>query len=116
MLARTNRFRGRNTLGLVFRRGVTTRSRSLAVRWLPTEGQDLRAAIVVSRKVSKSAVVRNRIRRRIYALLEQQLSKLKTGDLVITVFEASLAEISVAELEKTLLEILKRAGAFKEPV
>jgi ribonuclease P protein component len=35
------------------------------------QGKSLKAAIVVSKKVSKSAVVRNKIRRKVYTALEQ---------------------------------------------
>jgi ribonuclease P protein component len=109
MLTKQNRFQGRASLGLVFRRGTVTRGRSLGVRWLPDNKANLRAAIVVSRKISKSAVVRNRIRRRIYNLLEANLTNLKNGDLIITVFDASLAEAPAADVEQALKEILKRA-------
>jgi len=112
MLAKKNRFQGRTTLGLVFRRGVVTRGRSVSARWLPSDKADLRAAIVVSRKISKSAVVRNRIRRRIYTFLEQHLAQLKTGDLVVTVFDTSLAEAPASELDKVLSDVLKRAGVL----
>lgn len=113
MLAKKNRFQGRTSLGLVFRRGLATRGRFVALRFYTAEQADLRAAIVVSRKVSKSAVTRNRIRRRIYAFLESELANLKTGDLVITCFDAELATLPADDLKKLLKNILKQANIYK---
>lgn len=109
MLAKKNRFFGRTTLSPVFRRGTLTRGRLVSVRYL-SKPEGFRAAIIVSRKVSKSAVVRNRIRRRIYAVLENNLDKLRPGDLVLTVFDAKLAELSADELQAAMIDTLKRAN------
>lgn len=75
-----------------------------------------RSAVVVSKKVSKSAVVRNRIRRRIYEqirLLETQINK--PYDIVITVYNDQLAEVPIAELQKQLNSQLKLAKILSTP-
>jgi ribonuclease P protein component len=113
MLAKKYRFQGRTSLGNVFRRGQATRGRVLSLRFYESGKDNLRVAIVVSRKVSKSAVVRNRIRRRIYTFLENELPKLKPGDLVITCFDTELATTSAAEVAKHLSGILKQANIYK---
>jgi ribonuclease P protein component len=41
--------------------------------------ESFQAAVIVSKKVSKKSVVRNRIRRRVYAALYESLSKLPNG-------------------------------------
>jgi len=69
---------------------------------------------VVSRKISKSAVKRNRIRRRIYALigsLEKQISQ--PYDIVITVFSESVDSLTPPALEKQLQQQLKAAGILR---
>lgn len=109
MLSRQNRFRGRASLNLVFRRGAVTRGSQLSLRFYPGGRSDLRAAVVISRKTHKSAVVRNRIRRRIYAFLEIHMAELKKGDLVITVHDPALAEAKFADFQKILETLLKRA-------
>jgi ribonuclease P protein component len=75
-----------------------------------------RVAVVVAKKVEKSAVVRNRIRRRMYAVVEALL--LQDGrigdravtDLVFTVVDAKVATISEKTIKNTVYEILQTAG------
>lgn len=64
---------------------------------------------MVSRKVHKNAVVRNRIRRRIYDFLGRHQSSLKIGDIVITVLDTKLESCSFEDLEATLKNALTQA-------
>lgn len=65
-------------------------------------------AVVVSKKVNKSAPVRNRIRRRLYELVRVEAAdKLSNLDIVITVFDEGVAKIPAPELRKTFLGVMK---------
>ena len=68
---------------------------------------------MVSKKVSKSAVVRNRIRRRIYEIV--RLSKKESGqkwpvDIVVSVFDDRPAKMPHDELRAAVEGLLKKAG------
>jgi ribonuclease P protein component len=70
--------------------------------------------VVVSRKVNKSAVVRNRMRRRLYELareIEGHISQ--PHDIVITVFHDSLAEAPQKELRSQLKKQFKDTGIIR---
>ena len=68
-------------------------------------------AVVISRKVNKSAVVRNRIRRRIYEVLRSNSDAIKGNyDLIFSVYGDELADISSKELEVMVKGLLKRAN------
>jgi ribonuclease P protein component len=70
-----------------------------------------RLAVVVSRKVSKSAVVRNRIRRRIYEIVRLHAAEqLAVYDMVLTIYADGVATISSAELESQVVGLLIKAG------
>jgi ribonuclease P protein component len=70
-----------------------------------------RAAVVVSRKVHKSAVKRNRIRRRIYAVItEQQVHFQAPYDLVFTVLDETLADMPALKLHELIGGLLEKAG------
>jgi ribonuclease P protein component len=70
-----------------------------------------RVAVVASRKVSKSAVTRNRIRRRIYAAVRESDVTIAPGtDLVFTVFSDRLAELPTPELREIVAELLKKTA------
>jgi ribonuclease P protein component len=112
MISRRYRFHGHGSLGFAYRKGTTVRGQLFALRFVPNNRlQNYRAAVVVSRKVHKSAVVRNRIRRRLYALIQEELpSTTPPHDLIITVFSDKVAELAAPELRQALLTLLKKAG------
>lgn len=112
MIGRRYRFHGHGSLGFVYRKGTTVRAPHMALRFTPNNRQQhYRAAVVVSRKVHKSAVVRNRIRRRLYALIHQELpATTPPHDLVFTVFSEQLADMDATTLQQTVVGLLKKAG------
>ncbi len=112
MIPKLFRFHRRGSLNFVYRKGRTVRGEFMSLRYVQSRSKDYRLAVVVSKKVSKSAVVRNRIRRRIYEVV--RLYKVKAGvewpyDLVITVFDDRVAEMPPVELEKLIAGLLQKA-------
>ena len=66
--------------------------------------------MVVSRKVSKSAVTRNRIRRRIYEILRHYSEDFSGGfDLIFMVYKEEVAKMPQAELDALIKQLLKGA-------
>jgi len=112
MIARTHRFHGYSSLRFVYRHGQTVRDPLLALRYVVNERQkSWRLAVVVSRKVSKSAVVRNRIRRRIYEIVRLSVGDFnEPQDFVVIAFSPQLAELETAKLSATVLDLFKHAG------
>jgi ribonuclease P protein component len=114
MIDTTHRFHGRSSLGFVFKRGQVVRGTLVSLRYAHNERSGTyRVAIVVSRKVSKSAVVRNRIRRRLYEIIRKNAALIVGSfDLVFTVYAEDAAKLSHAALQKTVLGQLKQAGVI----
>ncbi len=70
MIAKAHRFHGYGSLNFVYKNGKTERGPLFAVKSiLNPKRSEYRMAVVVSRKVNKSAVARNRIRRRLYEIV-----------------------------------------------
>lgn len=111
MISREHRFHGRGSLKYVYKNGQTVRGEALNLRYCANPRRSsYRAAIIVSRKVSKSAVVRNRIRRRLYECLRLQADQLNTpSDIVLTVFSDYLEHAPAAEVERLVRDLLARA-------
>ena len=112
MLGRAHRFHGYNALNGVYRRGQTARTPMMSLRFADrSPDKPYRVAVVVSRKVNKSAVARNRIRRRIYAAVREAGASISPGtDLVFTVFNDQVAELPPPELKETVAKLLGKAG------
>lgn len=110
MIGQRNRFHGYGSLRGVYQRGKTVRSSALSLRFGPRNpGKPYRVAVVVGKKVNKSAVVRNRIRRRVYELVRKNSQLVPDAtDLVFTAFDDQIAEINAPKLEKIVQELLQK--------
>lgn len=88
----------------------------MALKYVPNERRNTyRLSVVVSKKVAKLAVVRNRIRRRLYEAVrryEQQIAV--PHDVVITVFSDVPQTMPAAELERAVRAQLQQAGLIRQ--
>ncbi len=116
MIGRTHRFHGYGSLRGVYRRGKTARASQMSLRYASRDAhKPYRVAVVVSRKVSKSAVTRNRIRRRIYEAVRVRGAHIPPGtDLIFTVFDEKLATIEAPKLEATVYGLLANTGQSRK--
>lgn len=110
MISREYRFHGYNSLRHVYQKGRTLKGAALSVKYTLNDRRDkYRVAVVVSRKVNKSAVVRNQIRRRLYEEI-RSLTIAKPYDIVVTVYEEAMQQMEPDRLRPQLVELLKSAG------
>lgn len=112
MISSSHRFHGYNSLRFVYRNGRTVRGPLFAVKSaLNPKRKTYRLAVVVSRKVHKSAVARNRVRRRLYeAVRSMENNIVEPHDVVITVFQDTLIDEPPETLLRQLKKQLKAAG------
>lgn len=98
MLPRENRLKKGNDFQRVFREGKSVRGNFLVIRSAKNNLGRARFAVSVSKKVSKKATVRNKIRRRLSSLAEAEAKKKE--------IPADILLISLPGLEKkNFLEI-----------
>ena len=72
-----------------------------------------RIAVVVSKKVEKSAVKRNRIRRRIYEAIRKNMDLVpKKRDYIFVVYTKSVSKLPFTELEKLLGELVAESKSM----
>ncbi len=111
MIGRANRFHGYGSLRYVYQNGKTVRGPLCAIKYASNNRRKVyRLAVVVSKKVSKSAVVRNRIRRRLYEAFRHESAVIQEPyDIVITVFNDQLATIPAEEVTRLVRAQLKQA-------
>lgn len=108
MIGRQNRFHGPGALNYVYRKGRVVRTAYCSLRYVPnSRRQTYRLAVVVSRKVHKSAVIRNRIRRRLYEQVRLGLDREVAYDIVLTPHSDQLAIMSEKHINKIISELLQ---------
>jgi ribonuclease P protein component len=108
MIARQYRFHGYNALRFVYKEGRTARSRTCLLKYAANpRRKECRVAVVVSKKLHKSAVIRNRIRRRIFAITQERVGDLPAYDLVFTVIDGQILEQSEKHIKDTISQLLQ---------
>ena len=71
-------------------------------------------AIVISKKVLKSAVGRNRVRRRLFEIVRGELPKLQpNSDIALIVFSAEVFALPQSELVETVQQLLGSAHLYR---
>jgi ribonuclease P protein component len=116
MISFINRFHGHGSLRYVYQNGQAFRSRSITVRLVQNKHRkNSRIAVIVSKKISKSAVDRNRIRRRVYEYLRTQLSNFTdVFDIVVIVSSSDFAVVPYNEIILQISQILEQASVIKK--
>ena len=109
------RFHGHNSLRYVYTNGKAVRSQPLTIKWVKnTHRSKPRISVVVSKKVLKSAIGRNRIRRRIYEYMRTHLDQLNdVYDIVVITTSPELRDMPYGELSDQMDTLLEKAGVFK---
>ena len=116
MIPFKNRFHGHNSLTYVYRNGQTIRSHLISLRAIANpHRKESRIAIVVSKKVLKSAVRRNRIRRRLYEYVRLKLPSIDgVHDIVFIVSSSDFLNISQSDMSLLIDHILNQAGLLNK--
>ena len=110
MLSKKYRFHSRGGVRYVYQKGKTIRSPKMSLVFVPNERGFMRLAVVVSKKVIKSAVGRNRIRRRVYEALRVNFEDIPPAtDYVFVVFSKDVLDMPFKDLEKILGDLVAEA-------
>lgn len=116
MIASKYRFHGHNSIRYVYSNGRSIRSKLATVKYVSNPHRKYsRVTVVVSKKVTKSAIRRNRIRRRIYEYMRTSaLPRFNSiYDVAIIVSSPDLATMSSDELSSHLDQLFKQTALYK---
>ena len=111
MLHARQRFHGHGSLKYLFKNGGMARSHYFTLKYHPNpRRKDSRYAVIVSKKIHKSAVGRNRIRRRVYELLRNEHPELSgVNDIAVIVTSGEVLAADSSKLRASLRDLLKQA-------
>jgi len=115
MISSLFRFHGHNSLRYVYSNGKAVRSQLFTLKHVANSHRaHPRFSIVVSKKVIKSAVGRNRIRRRLYEYLRTNTERLNgVHDIVIICTSAELRTLPYAQISEQLDQLFDKASLYK---
>lgn len=94
----------------VFKRGKGLSSRFFQIRFISAALGLKKLAFIVGLKVSKKAVTRNRIKRKISEIIRLNISKIKPGHLIVILVKPQAANEEPENLEEDLVKSLIKIG------
>ncbi|MDR0979875.1 MAG: ribonuclease P protein component [Candidatus Nomurabacteria bacterium] len=117
MLAAKYRFHSRGGVQAVLRHGKTERGERISLVWMKNRRGGTRFGVVISKKVLKSAVGRNRVRRRVYEVLREWLAEQakRNGfppklDALVILYSADFRETEFTEFKQQIVGLLEKAA------
>jgi ribonuclease P protein component len=112
MLKKDNRLSGNKQIKEVFEKGKMRQSPLFGVLHIkdktPAVAGQVKFGIVVSKKISKKAVERNRIRRKIYKEVGDILPQIKEGLRVVFLIKKAMLQASDEEIGKEVKKGLEK--------
>ena len=97
----------------VYQKGKTIRKPKVSLVFCDNIRGFTRIAVVVSKKVAKTAVLRNRIRRRVYEVLRENLEYIpKKKDYIFVIYNKDIATMPYNQLVKLLGELVAESKVW----
>ncbi len=113
MLVKNNRICLDKEFDRVFKTGQSFYGKAFGLKIINNDKANSRFGILVGLKVSKKAVIRNKIKRQIRSIISQEILSVKKGkDVVIIVFSLILDK-NFEEIKKALKVMFQRANLYK---
>jgi ribonuclease P protein component len=107
MLKKEYRFHSRGGVKYVYQHGKTIRRSKMSLVFCDNTRGFTRVAVVVSKKVAKTAVARNKIRRRVYEALRVNFEFIpEKRDYIFVIYTADVMTMPYNDLVKLLGELV----------
>jgi len=114
MIPKQNRLLKDKDFGRVFKKGHSVAEDFLVIRFTPNEKEYSRFGFIVSLKVSKKAVVRNRVKRWLRDIVHRCLPEIKKGlDVVIIISNGSKLK-NFQQVEEKFKKAIKKGKLIKD--
>ena len=108
MLNKNNRLTCRHDFERVFKTGQGMFCEIMGIKTAPNQLNVSRFGIVVSAKISKKAVERNKIRRRIREVIKKHLPDIKSGYDIVIIARQKILNKKFQEIEKNIISGFKK--------
>lgn len=110
MLSKKYRFHSRGGVRYTYKNGKSIRGSRISLVFAENSRGKQRFAVVISKKVLKSAVGRNRIRRRVYEAIRMEQAKIqKPVDCIFNIYNKEVSTMDFVELRALIRDLLKEA-------
>jgi len=108
MLPQQNRLKKKKDFDRVFKKGKSVKEGFLFLKYLTTSLPESRFAFSIGKKVSKKAVVRNKLRRLLREVVRSKLPQLKKSVDGIFVSHLGLEKNKLEEIDSMINKVFKK--------
>jgi len=111
MLPKENRLLKERDFDQVHKKGKFIPGKHLVIKILPNKLSIPRFGIIVSNRVSKKPVIRNKIKRRLREIIREGIKseKIKKGFDIIVITKSSIVDEEFGSIERNFFDVLRRA-------
>lgn len=114
MLSTVFRFHNRGSIRYIYKNGLMVRGRCINLKTVPVSKRTPRFSVVVSKKVYKGAVGRNRMRRRVYEIIRNEQPLLKPRqDTVLILLSSEIIHMTHTQLKEMVQQLFLQAHLYK---
>jgi len=113
-LSKKYRLKKRKDFEKVLKKGIYYSGPCLSIKLKRNNLNISRFGIVIGSKISKKAVNRNKIKRRISEVIRLNLPNLKRGFDVVVLVKPDIVDKTYQEIEGILVGLFKKSGILKE--
>jgi len=110
VLPKENRLKKKKDLERVLKEGQTLKEGFLLLKILENDIAKRRFAFVVSKKISKKAVLRNKVKRRLREIVRQRLKEIKKGIDGVFIALPGIEKENFSQIEKMVKKLFKKAN------
>ena len=96
---------------IIYKQGFSVINKDLVLYYKRNKTNDIRIGITVSSRIG-NAVTRNRIKRIIREVFRKRILDIKSGYDIVLITRKPIKEKSFHEIEKTFIDVLRRAGLY----
>lgn len=113
MLPKENRLKKEKEFKAVFKGGRTLKGKSVFLKYLANGTDKTRIGFVVSKKISKLAVERNKAKRRMREIVRSKKDNIKEGLSIIIVSLPPIKGMTYGEIKEDLESLLNKKELIK---
>jgi len=114
MLPKENRLKKKKDFDQVFKQGKSFKEDFLFLKTKKNKLKEPRFGFIVSTKISKKAVVRNKIKRRLREIAKGSLVRLRPGLDVVLVAQKGIEEKEFAEIKEVCEKLFRKANILND--
>lgn len=112
MLSSENRLKKRKEFGYIYKKGKAVYSQNLNIIYVDNNRKVFRAGFSVSKKIGK-AVVRNKVKRRLSAIIRNNLNLIKNEYNYIITVKSGIEKLTYLQLKEEVMAAFKKGNLLK---